>query len=290
VSEILCPKCGSVALGGRTTWRDSKPYCSVCGWNLERAKEKERSNLKQLPIALLTIGFVLGMMAYSSASGGGTRVLVPIFAVILAIAAYTSWKNLKTLKQSQQYVKATPDMNLSQPPSANAVKNRIVYDRLLILNKPRRTKLKTSSLVVCTIFVIIIVTVLYFLAVTVRFTFPKTGAANTFANVSSLLLFGLIASAITGTTVRAVFRDRRLLAHGDIAIAVITSQNMEGGKSKNSYIRYEFKDMAGRMWTGKGNDASRELYEDMQTPVFYNPERPSENVTLVNATLTFVDF
>jgi hypothetical protein len=104
------------------------------------------------------------------------------------------------------------------------------------------------------------------------------------------LLFGLIASAITGTTVRAVFRDRRLLAHGDIAIAVITSQNMEGGKSKNSYIRYEFKDMAGRMWTGKGNDASRELYEDMQTPVFYNHERPSENVTLVNATLTFVDF
>jgi hypothetical protein len=78
----------------------------VCGWNLERAKEKERRNLKQLPIALLTIGFVLGVMAYASASGSGARILVPVFAVILAIAAFTSWKNLKTLQQSQQYVKA----------------------------------------------------------------------------------------------------------------------------------------------------------------------------------------
>jgi hypothetical protein len=44
------------------------------------------------------------------------------------------------------------------------------------------------------------------------------------------------------------------------------------------------------MILGKDRDDSRKLYEDMQTPVFYNPENPSENVVLANATATLIDF
>ena len=95
---------------------------------------------------------------------------------------------------------------------------------------------------------------------------------------------------MAGETVRSVFRDRKLLANGDIAIAVIVGQETIGGKSKASKIEYEFKDLAGRTYTGKSKDETRELYEDMQTLVFYDRDNPAKTSALVGATFDLLDF
>jgi hypothetical protein len=66
MKKIVCPKCGMQAIGANGFWGTSKPYCSFCGWNVERAKEVERTSLKQLPRGLLFFGAVLGALAYFS--------------------------------------------------------------------------------------------------------------------------------------------------------------------------------------------------------------------------------
>ena len=53
---------------------------------------------------------------------------------------------------------------------------------------------------------------------------------------------------------------------------------------QQSKIRYEFKDATGRLVKGGGTDESWKLYEDMEVPVFYDPENPEKNVTLCAAT------
>jgi hypothetical protein len=67
-------------------------------------------------------------------------------------------------------------------------------------------------------------------------------------------------------------------------MAIVTHQELSGGKVRQSKIRYEFKDDAGRVVEGGGTDESWELYEDMQVPVFYDPEHPGRNVALCAAT------
>ncbi len=84
-------------------------------------------------------------------------------------------------------------------------------------------------------------------------------------------------------TIRTARRDRRLLSDGEFAEAIVTSQELTGGKHRSSTIRYEFKDAAGLRVEGEGTDDSRKLYEDMEVAVFYNPALPSENVALACA-------
>lgn len=74
------------------------------------------------------------------------------------------------------------------------------------------------------------------------------------------------------------------MAEGDLAIGVVTHQAIIGGKNQSSQIQYEFKDAAGRRARGKGTDESRELYQDMELPVFYDPQDPEKNVALCAAT------
>jgi len=129
----------------------------------------------------------------------------------------------------------------------------------------------------------------YFYAARARTVTPKLDSPNEIVNLLTSVLFVLIWLSITIPTIRGVFRDRRLLSNGEIGIAVVTRQSSTGGKTKTSRIEYQFKDAAGRQYSGKSTDESRELYEDMETPVFYNPENPAENIALVGATYDVVD-
>jgi len=289
MTEILCPKCGALALGGRTRWGASRPYCSVCGWNMARVRDQERTNLKRLPLAVLWAGVVVGIGVYSSSFKSGFGFMSIVAGAVLATAAFRSWKNLKVLNQSDPYVKSAANFKLAESSSPDALKNRRLYDRLLTLTKPRRTRVKSSALILLAIFACIAGVALWTFVIRYRAGYPKSNTANAFADVAFFLLFGLISTMIVGGTIRSLFRDRHLLSDGDIAIAVITSQEVVGGKSKTSRIKYDFKDAAGRGYSGKSDDESRELYEDMQTIVFYNRDNPAENVPIVGAMVDLID-
>lgn len=78
------------------------------------------------------------------------------------------------------------------------------------------------------------------------------------------------------------FRERSLLANGEVASGYITAQY--NGRYSQS-VRYCFKLAGGRLVTGNCTDASRSLYEGMTVPVFYDAENPTRSIPL-NCSLT----
>jgi len=95
----MCPKYGMQALGPKGFWGTSKPYCSFCGWNVERAKEVERTSLKQMPWSLGFFAACFGTFAYFSRQGFTLAPLVFLSAIIIA-DAIISWRRLKILNES----------------------------------------------------------------------------------------------------------------------------------------------------------------------------------------------
>src|SRR6266481_5134601 len=102
MKKLTCPKCGMEAIGGSGFWGTSKPYCSFCGWNLERAKETERKSFKQAPWALL---FFFAFVGFVSKSG---LTLFPflflsVFIVGHAILSWRKWKLLEASHPTAAY-------------------------------------------------------------------------------------------------------------------------------------------------------------------------------------------
>jgi hypothetical protein len=236
MSNLICPKCGAVAKGGSGLWRYSKPYCTVCGWNLEQAKEKELRNLKALPIALLWTAGAIGAMGYFY--GASRQFIVYAFFCVscLAIAALASWRRWKTMQGSRSaetsarpFVNAAPARYPATTSSEAAVKSRAIHDRLLVLPKPRRTKLKSDPVVMSIALVAIALTFLMVAVVTTSKSPANARTRNNPSNTPLLSIFSLALLGCAGITIRDLMRDRRLLANGDVALAVITRQRIAGG-------------------------------------------------------------
>ena len=73
-------------------------------------------------------------------------------------------------------------------------------------------------------------------------------------------------------------------------MATVTHQTLTGGRHPSSKITYEFKDRAGVQFHCETTEDSRTLYEEMETPIFYNPANPTENVPLVSASCELKQF
>ena len=286
-NEIFCPKCGAPAERADRFWGYGKPYCSACMWNAELVRAGERRNLKQFPLIVLFVGLVLGTIGYSSAAYPKSFVFLVV--AVVAYILFRSWRRLRTLESAQP--DATSPHNppsrviQTQAEQAEMTRNQIICDRIRALSKPRRTKLNTPSRVISPAIVLVAI---YSLMTLARLTDSKTGATNTFTGTHSILVYGLIVSVIGAFAIRTILRHRRLLQNGDVAVALITKQ-AERGRFKDSYICYEFEDQAGNVVKGECKDGTRKLCEDMRTVVVYNPEAPSENVILANATVILRD-
>jgi hypothetical protein len=148
------------------------------------------------------------------------------------------------------------------------------------LSKPRKVRLKLVPRIISIAFPISWIVIAFFGYQIVRDQLAASRPFTPSNNLGALLLFALIWSVIGITRIRGARKDRELLAEGNLALAIVTRQEMVGGKHRRSKIRYEFRDAAGQQIAGEGTDESRELYEDMEVPVFYDSENPNRNVAL----------
>src|SRR6267142_490089 len=245
MKKLTCPKCGMEVIGGSGFWGTSKPYCSFCGWNLQLAKEIERESLRQFPRNLLLFARFFAFVGYLSKSGFAFFPFL-FLSVFVVGRAIVSWRKLKLLEVSHPAVAYANTLPWAMAAKENIKKTPVnTHLYLSALSKPRMVRFKP---------------------------------------VARVLLFALIWSVIGITIIRSARRDRKLLAEGDVAMAIVTHQELIRGKHRRSQIRYEFRDASGRLVQGKGTDESWGLYEDMEAPILYNPTNPSENVTLCAAT------
>ena len=164
----------------------------------------------------------------------------------------------------------------------------VSYERLLMLRRPRSLRLKTWTRILGAVYAILSGGVAYGIFLVVKSGEAKA-ASNSPLNTLSLAMFGVIWLIIGITMFRSMMRDRSLLSDGGIAVATVTSQSFAGDESRESRITYQFKDAAGRTFTGKCKDRTRKVFEEMQTPVFYDPNNPAKNIAVVGATYDLVE-
>ena len=245
-------------MGGSGFWGISKPYCSFCGWNLQIAKEIERASLKQFSWSLLLFVGFFGLIAYVSKP---EFALFPFFflSVFLVGGAIASWRKLKSLEALH------PATAYTNPPASVSADIQNIKQlpansnqHLRIPGKPRRVRLKPVARVITVAFPISWLFIAYFGYQFVRDEIAVSGPLATLGVLAPFLFFAIIWSVIGITTIRKARRDQRLLAEGDFSTAIVTHQELSGGKRRQSKIRYEFKDAAGRRVFGEGIDESWE--------------------------------
>ena len=288
MAEILCPRCGREALGGRGVWSSKKPYCSACGWNVDRANTLGGKNQKLLAVYFIAIALFLVGLGF--APGGAARRhpgSVMAFAFIVAVLAAISWHRSKAQRSIQAAPAVAPPPASVFPTTANP--GYASYERLTMLRRPRAIRLKTHMRIFAIVYSVVLGSVVYAAFLMAEKGVPRAGSYSVLPNILPLAMFGLIWSIAAFTMFRTIARDRSLLTEGEIAIATVTSQSYAGGENRESRIAYEFKDAAGRTVSGKCADRTRKLFEEMQTPVFYDPLNPARNVALAGATYDVVD-
>lgn len=280
MSSILCPRCGMQAIGGKGFWGWSKPFCTACGWNVGLAKERKRTQLRQLALGVLIFAVLFGFDAYFTKD---KFELVPFgfFLSIIGIIAITSWKQLRILEC------ANPSTAFATPISSGAAAlertkqgREAIYQNLRALPRPRPVRLKGVPRVISIAFPLSWILIAYF-----GFKIFRNGLASPglLPDLAPLLIILGIWSALSIVVMRRARKDRRLLEEGDFAIATVIHQELTGGRHPRSRITYEFKDAAGQRVHCETNDDSRTLYEEMETPVFYNSANTSESVPLACA-------
>jgi len=268
------------ATGGKGFWGWSKPYCSFCGWNVELAKERERAKLKQMVLGLVFFGVIFGAFAYISKEGFALFPFL-ILSVFLVGNAISAWRNLRTLDASRTAAASTTPLSTVTAGKERAKHDRdAAYQQLTALSKPRQVRFKVVPRVV-----LIASPFLGVLTVWLGFQVFQNGfdRSSLLNDLMPLLIMTGVWSTITVVVLRSAWKHRRLLAEGNLAIATVTHQWVSGGKHQRSQIQYEFKDAAGRLVKSETTEESRTLYEEMETPIFYNPDNSAENVVLACA-------
>lgn len=268
-------------MGGSGFWGTSKPYCSLCGWNLQAAKELARASIKGAPKILLFFAAFFGFFGYLYKA---VVVVFPfLFLSVFVVAdAIVSWRKLKLLEDSHPTVHTnTPTSKIIDKSALKQVPKSA--DNLWSLSKPRRVRLKPLARIVTVAFPISWIFIAFFGYMIAADQIERSHLFPALSSLVPLLLIASIWSFVAITTISRARIDRKLFAEGDLTMAVVTHQKLSGGKHRTSEIRYEFKDQAGRMVAGKGTDGSWELYEDMEVPVFYDTENSARNVAICSA-------
>src|SRR5882762_668430 len=232
MKKLTGPKCGMEVIGGSGFWGTSKPYCSFCGWNLQLAKEIERESLRQFPRNLLLFAGFFAFVGYLSKSGFAVFPFL-FLSVFVVGGAIVSWRKLRLLEASHPTAVYTNAL-----PSVMTVKDGIKQVRvnphheLWNLTKPRRVQLKPVARIITVAFPISWIFIAYFGYQIARNQIAVAGPLVTFGDLALFLYFAFIWSIIGLTTMRSARRNRKLLAEGDVAMAIVTHQELIGGTSE----------------------------------------------------------
>jgi hypothetical protein len=281
-----CPDCHAV-----TKLAGNQRYCPSCGWNRDAAMAALRGNLKMMPFGVVVFaGFVAFMVR-----GWHFRdpMQIVIFCGVPAFGMLVNYiyarKNLATLEAMPAPAarprsasddsafranarEAGADADLA--PSAEATAK---YQALLRASRPREIRMSSqgkfgviAGLLMSLGFAAAIGFHLYTKWVP-RESFVKfqTGdwAMAGFGALLLLLPFGIWRGQKT---------ECDLLENGEVALAKVTRQ--WSGNKNSSSIECEFKDFSGQVHKVIAPDNTRNLYQSMSVPVFYDRDNPTRQV------------
>jgi hypothetical protein len=257
--EVFCPHCGTKAQIFLY-----KPACPNCRWNVRTAKA---NILRQLRNAALSFGLFAAVIYVGGYPGLHGKFPMWILLWPLAFMAVVFGRDYYRLHSLGEPRASTP---LSSPPS--------VFPRMPILEAGRY---QPNFLLSLLIEVAVVLGSGWF----AYSHFPeivdsvKKHRVDIEMYALTTHFIGLTHLVLTlPARIRSVVIERRVASFGQAAVGTVTSESYGGGFGNE--IKYEFRDAAGGVQTGRGKDFSGQLYEDMRVMVLFNPSDPRENVPI----------
>jgi hypothetical protein len=283
MSKVNCPHCASQAV--RVSLIDGyKFYCSRCGWNLEIARAALSSTIK-VSLALVALGILLALVARvrNPSAGWAAGAIVFAFSGVPLFYALSAFRQVHKLRTFSDSSATRTDRTLtisgmgspSDVPLKTIVFNEKEFPELSALPRPRRLKMtwKGRCYLVFALVVVSLYTIFGLPAAWREFSNPHSMHGSNWTLLAPLaVIYGY-----SFVFFRNRFRERQLLANGELASGCVTAQN--NGRFTQS-IQYCFRIAGGKLATGRCNDASRALYEGMTVPVFYDPDNPAHSIPL----------
>jgi hypothetical protein len=280
--KVKCPQCGAQAV--RVSLIDGyKFYCSRCGWNHELVLGELLSTIK-VSLVLVALALVLAAVArVRNPSEGGTWAGILLafsgLSIYYALSAFQQMRKLRSLSfqpaTDQSRTFAVSEMSSSGVPTKTIAFKEKEFPELAAVPRPRKLKMtwKGRFYVVFALIVVSLFTVYGLPALWNAFNNPHPAQGRNWSLIAPLaVIYGY-----SFVFFRNRFRERQLLANGELASGYVTAQN--NGRYTQS-IQYCFKLSGGRLAFGRCNDASRSLYEGMTVPVFYDPDNSARSIPL----------
>jgi hypothetical protein len=261
-----------------------KFYCSRCGWNHEIVQGELSSTIK-VSLFLVALGVIFAAVVRARNPGEGWLWV----GIVLAFSALPLFYALSALHQRRKLRKLsfqpaaheTGAFTVSEMGSSSDVPSKTIvfkekeFPELVALPRPRKLRMTWKGRGYFTFALIVVgfYTVFGLPAAWSEFSNPHSlhGKDWTFL-VPLVVIYGYSFAFF-----RNRFRERRILANGELASGYVTAQN--NGRYTQS-IQYCFRLAGGKLITSQCNDASRSVYEGMTVPVFYDPENPARSIPL----------
>jgi hypothetical protein len=261
-----------------------KFYCSRCGWNHEIAR-RELSTTIKVSVFLVTLGVIFAVVVRVRNPNEGWAWI----AILLAFSAFPLFYALSALYQVRQlrnlsfhpanhkaaaFTISEMESSSDVPPKTIVFKEK-EFPELVALPRPRKLKMtwKGRRYVTFALVVVGLYTVYVLPATWNEFSNPHSAQGKNWMLLAPMAVIYGCSFAFF----RNRFRERQILANGELASGYITAQN--NGRYTQS-IQYCFRLADGKLIAGQCTDASRSLYEGMTVPVFYDAENPTRSIPL----------
>jgi hypothetical protein len=275
--SVHCPHCHKQATAVRAFFLadGSEFYCGNCGWNVGKATTSLRIATWAMWGAS-AVGVVLAALALKGSWGAEGALLVAIPFVLLPFASGIVTRfRLSKITVSHVDAKA-----LSV--AAATEDDRIAPDDFAFAARPRAVRLTNRGYLYSLGMALVTVFVLWLLSFGVRgLASPSSG--NKIKSVFAVVVWTVcLWSCIS--FYRNRFRERRLLANGELSRGMIATQS---NTQLGSRIVYIYNDGNGKRFQNRSTDFSKKLYEEMPIHVFYDPQNSSESAVFEGSLFQF---
>ena len=280
MAKILCPLCGSPVSRRQFFERSNKPFCTRCGWNIDRAEKALREGRSMLVIFALAVAAITLFVTLTSPRNPELLV-IPILFGLVALAPFWNYFSTRRMIAAARS-SATPGFAIADRPIESALQ------RLQMMPRPRHVRLTWTGRIA----VVVLASVFVFGTLLLAVIFTWNGYPHDSRNspLIPLLFILFFASIIVIPVVLREQRNWQLLRDGEIALARVSSQTIvQLGKTTRSQIDFEFRTNQGALVRNSQKDLTGNVFEDMTIPVFYDPRDASQNVALCATYLRIQD-
>jgi NADH:ubiquinone oxidoreductase subunit 6 (subunit J) len=289
MASVTCPFCGTEAKLRQFFCFPIKPFCTNCGWNLDRAQNELGKKARDTWI----VGgiFVFFLVAVCTIAARQREFYAPLgvllaFGILFLVQTNDYWTTKREIETSLGSGKGNPSLSGRAPLPSTLIQE------IQSLSQPRRIRLSLEGRVSVLLFVMA-------LAIFAAFAFVLAGIIHD-ASLTGMERWPLVALLIVIAAVLAslisfkILKEWRnsdhLLRFGEVIAANVVEQKViHYGRYSMNQITYEFSLPHIPLIRKTERDQTKKIFEDMLIPVFYDPASPNNCTALCSTYYRFPD-